>query len=108
VGEEEEEKKKKKNWGMRGCFDLILVCVFFLEILRCQLVSGCTRLIINNIDFSFSQKKKKFFFYFDGSPQLSIFNDLTVCLHIYQDILIYPNRLSSLSLDCKASIHLII
>jgi hypothetical protein len=39
-GEEEEKKKKKKTRGVRGCFVLILVCVFFLEMMRCQLMSG--------------------------------------------------------------------
>jgi Na+/glutamate symporter len=40
VREKKKKKKEKKTRGMRGCFVLILVCVFFLEMLKYQLVSG--------------------------------------------------------------------
>jgi hypothetical protein len=36
---EKKKKKKKKTRGVHRCFVLILVCVFFLEMLRYQLVS---------------------------------------------------------------------
>jgi hypothetical protein len=36
---EEEEEEKKKTRGVRACFVLILVCVFFLKMLRYHLVS---------------------------------------------------------------------
>jgi hypothetical protein len=46
LGEREERrKKKKKNQGLRGYLVLILVCAFFLKMLRCQLVSEGQKII---------------------------------------------------------------